>query len=80
MKKTLKYDTPVVATRMTTLIRKVANRFKSECIKKGDRKLKRNVEEFIELWTEENQALVNKKAQRNQASQACCDFYCNDWY
>lgn len=54
-KKKLKFDTPAVATKMTTLIKKVAARLKSECIKNGNKERKVEVEEFIELWKEEIQ-------------------------
>lgn len=56
------FDTPAVATKMTTLVRKVARRFKSECIRKSKKERKVEVEEFVDLWKEEIQQLVNKKA------------------
>ncbi|KAH0546611.1 hypothetical protein KQX54_012127 [Cotesia glomerata] len=67
-KKKLMFDTPAVATKMTTLVRKVAKRFKSECIKKGKKDEKIAVEEFLDLWKDEVQQLVNRKAIEDQVS------------
>ncbi|KAH0563790.1 hypothetical protein KQX54_006463 [Cotesia glomerata] len=66
-KKTQMFDTPAVATKMTTLVRKVASRFQSECIKKELKDRKVEVQEFIDLWKDEVQQLVNRKAIEDQA-------------
>ncbi|KAH0535072.1 hypothetical protein KQX54_012937 [Cotesia glomerata] len=65
-KKKSKFITPSNATRLTTSIKKIALKFRSECIKNENDHLKKKVDNFIELWTEEVPTLINKKAVQDQ--------------
>lgn len=63
------FETPAVAQNLVTLIKKIANKSRTECIKVQDHEKKKNVEDFLLLWTEEVPILINKKALEDQITQ-----------
>ncbi|XP_029159005.1 uncharacterized protein LOC114931205 [Nylanderia fulva] len=63
------FRTPAVAQNLTTLIKKCAHKFRTECIKNQDHERKKSVEDFLLLWEEEVPTLINKKALEDQINQ-----------
>ena len=63
------FKTPAVATTLTTLLKKCANKLRSECIKKQADNAKKDIEDFLLLFAEEVPTLINRKAIEDQIKQ-----------
>ncbi|CAD6210690.1 GSCOCG00010929001-RA-CDS, partial [Cotesia congregata] len=65
-RKTMRFDVSSNATRLTSSVKKCANKYRSECIRKENQKEKKKADDFIKLWTDEISILLKKTAVRDQ--------------
>ncbi|KAK0073117.1 hypothetical protein PV325_010258 [Microctonus aethiopoides] len=67
--KTQSFKSPSVASALGTLLKKSANRWISECIKRRDADKKKDAEEFLILFDDDFPTTINKKVVENQIKQ-----------
>lgn len=60
------FQTPSVATSLTSIIKKCGYKQRAELIKQQNEEGKKDVEDFLLLWEEEIPTLINKKACEDQ--------------